>query len=235
MSPKIKEFFKLLSIPLILIVVYLSMYVLWKILNLPTDDQLLVIVREWFSKYGLWIVFVSALIEGFLLLGQYFPGGFIIFLGVISAGKDAERAIEVVIVVCVSFFIAYSLNYLVGKYGWYKLLAKFGLAGSIERSKDKLIKQGLNAIFFTYWEPNLASLTATAAGILSIPFRKFSLYSAIGIILWNIFWGTLVFILGESALKIAGLKWILIIFAVWISLIIFRKYILNRKTVRPTI
>ncbi len=205
------------------------MYLVWKVLNLPTDDQLLIIVREWFVRYGLWIVFISALIEGFLLLGQYFPGGFIIFLGVISAGKDIPRAIEVVSVVCVSFFIAYSLNYLVGKYGWYKLLAKFGLIGSVERSKEKLMKQGLNAIFFTYWEPNLASLTATAAGILGIPFKKFLLYSAIGIVLWNIFWGTLVYILGESALKIAGLKWVLIIFGIWIGIILFKKYVLDKR------
>lgn len=205
------------------------MYLVWKVLNLPTDDQLLIIVRDWFARYGLWIVFISALIEGFLLLGQYFPGGFIIFLGVISAGKDIPRAMEVVSVVCISFFIAYSLNYLVGKYGWYKLLAKFGLIGSVERSKEKLTKQGLNAIFFTYWEPNLASLTATAAGILGIPFKKFSLYSAIGIVLWNIFWGTLVYVLGESALKIAGLKWVLIIFGIWIGIILFKKYVLDKK------
>ncbi len=229
MNQKAKEILKLLSIPLILIGIYLSMYLVWKVLNLPTDDQLLIIVREWFVRYGLWIVFISALIEGFLLLGQYFPGGFIIFLGVISAGKDIPRAIEVVSVVCVSFFIAYSLNYLVGKYGWYKLLAKFGLIGSVERSKEKLMKQGLNAIFFTYWEPNLASLTATAAGILGIPFKKFLLYSAIGIVLWNIFWGTLVYILGESALKIAGLKWVLIIFGIWIGIILFKKYVLDKR------
>lgn len=229
MNPKAKEILKLLSIPLILIGIYLLMYLVWKVLNLPTDDQLLIIVREWFAQYGLWIVFISALVEGFLLLGQYFPGGFIIFLGVISAGKDIPRAMEVVSVVCISFFIAYSLNYLVGKYGWYKLLSKFGLIGSIERSKEKLTKQGLNAIFFTYWEPNLASLTATAAGILGISFKKFLLYSAIGIVLWNIFWGTLVYVLGESALKIVGLKWVLIIFGIWIGIILFKKYVLDKK------
>lgn len=226
---RFKEILKILSIPLVLTVIYLSMYVVWKLFNLPSDDQLLIIVREWFATYGLWIVFVSALIEGFLLLGQYFPGGFIIFLGVISAGKDIPKAIEVVLVVCLSFFIAYTLNYLVGKHGWYKLLSKFGLKRQIEESKEKLTRQGLNAIFLTYWEPNLASLTATAAGILNVPLKKFSLYSAIGIILWNIFWGTLVYILGESALKIAGLKWVLIIFGVWIAVILVKRFFLNKK------
>jgi len=224
-----KEAIKLLSVPLVLVVIYLVMYAVWRILGLPDDEHLLVIVREWFSRYGLWIVFISALIEGFLLLGQYFPGGFIIFLGVISAGNDISRATGVVLIVCLSFFISYSLNYLVGKYGWYILLAKFGLAGSIEKSREKLIKQGLNAIFFSYWEPNLASLTATAAGILNVPFKKFSFYSAAGILLWNIFWGTLVFTLGESALKIVGLKYVLFIFFVWVAIILFKKYVFDKK------
>lgn len=229
MNPKIKEILKLLTIPLILLGIYLSMYVVWKVLNLPSDDQMLIIVREWFARYGLWIVFISALIEGFLLLGQYFPGGFIIFLGVISAGKNIPRATEVVLVVSLAFFIAYTLNYLVGKYGWYKLLVKFGLKKSLDDAQEKLVKQGLNTIFFSYWEPNLASLTATAAGILQVPIKKFSMYSAIGIILWNIFWGTLVYVLGESALKIAGLKYVLIIFSIWILIIILKKYFMSKR------
>ena len=229
MNNRFVKILKLLSIPIILLVIYLSMYVVWKIFDLPSDDQLLIIVREWFAKYGLWIVFVSALIEGFLLLGQYFPGGFIIFLGVISAGKDIPKATEVVFIVCLSFFIAYTLNYFVGKYGWYKLLSKFGLKKQIEESKEKLTKHGLNAVFFSYWEPNLASLIATAAGILGMPLKKFSLYSAAGIVLWNVFWGTLVYILGESALKIAGLKWILIIFGIWISIILIKKFFFSNK------
>jgi membrane protein DedA with SNARE-associated domain len=232
MNTKTKEILKLISIPAILMGIYLSMYIVWKVLGLPSNDQFLVIVKEWFGKYGLWIVFVGALIEGFLLLGQYFPGGFIIFLGVISAGKDISGAVWVVFIVCVAFFIAYTLNYLLGKYGWYKLLIKFGLGQSIEKSKDKLAKQGLNVIFFSYWEPNLASLTATAAGILQISLVKFSLYSAVGIILWNMFWGILVYTLGESALKIVGLKYIPIVFVVWVSVLIVKKYLLNNNHAR---
>lgn len=107
MNTKAKEIFKLLSIPLILLGFYLLVYVVYKFLGLPSDDQLLVIIKEWFAKYGLLIVFVGALIEGFLLLGQYFPGGFIIFLGVISVGKDIPRASLVVAIVCIIFYCLY--------------------------------------------------------------------------------------------------------------------------------
>lgn len=219
---RIKETLKLLSIPLILMGIYLSMYAIWRVFDLPRDEHLLAVVKGWFLEYGLWIVFLGALIEGFLLLGQYFPGGFIIFIGVISAGSNIPSVIRVVSVVCLAFFISYTLNYLVGKYGWYKLLAKLGLAQSIEESKDKLTKQGLNVIFFSYWEPNLASLTATAAGILHVPLVWFSLYSAVGIILWNTFWGALVYNLGESAIKLVGFKYILIVFLIWAIFLILK-------------
>lgn len=225
----LKEILKLISIPLVLVLIYLSMYIVWSVFKLPTDDEMLLIVKGWFLNYGLWIVFIGAIIEGFLLLGQYFPGGFIIFLGVISAGDNTLFATKVVSIVCVSFFIAYSLNYLIGRYGWYRLFKKFGLADSVEKSKDKILKQGLNVIFFSYWEPNFASITATAAGVLKVPFKKFTLYSTAGIVLWNIFWGTLVYSLGESALKITGFKWVLTIFGVWIIIILIKRFIFTRN------
>lgn len=224
MNNKTKDTLKALSIPFILITIYLSMYLIWKLLGLPSDDQMIVLIKEYFSKYGLLVVFISAMIEGFFLLGQYFPGSVVIFLGVISAGKDIPRVIETVFVVSIAFFIAYTLNYLLGKYGFYIMFAKFGLKESVENSKNKLKKHGLNFILSSYWEPNLASITATAAGVLKIPLKFFLSYSIFGIILWNIFWGTFVYLFGEQALKLAGLKYILIIFFVWISLIIIKEY-----------
>lgn len=212
-----------------LMAVYLSMLFIWNLLNLPKGDELISIIKEYFNKYGILVVFISALIEGFLFIGQYFPGGTIVFLGVISTGNDIHRALGVVLTVSLAFFIAYTLNFLVGKYGWHKLLVKLGFRQSIENAKQKLIKQGLNAVIFSYWEPNIASITATAAGILQFPFKKFELFSVIGILIWNTFWGVLVFLLGAAALKLVGLKYILIIFSAWIVIILFKAYFLRKK------
>ncbi len=232
MNPRVKErtkeIFKILAVPLVLLGIYLSVYFIGNLFGMPSSDELIIIVRNWFAHYGLWVVFVGALIEGFLLLGQYFPGGFIIFLGVISAGTDVLRASEVVLIVSIAFFISYTLNYWVGKYGWYRLLVKFGLTRSIQQSQEKLSKYGLKSIFFTYWEPNLASLLATAAGIVNIPLVSFSLYSAAGIAIWNIVWGTLVFNLGESALKLAGIKYVIVICAGWVAVLIIKKYVFKK-------
>lgn len=226
----IKEIMGLLLAPLILFVAYLSLILIWRIIGLPPTDELINIVKDFFNKYGLIVIFISAIIEGVLLLGQYFPGGFVIFLGVISAGKNVLRVWEIILVVSAAFLIAYTINYLMGKYGWYILFAKLGLKKSIEKAKEKLQKHLFNAIFFTYWEPNLSSITATAAGILKISFRKFIVYSIMGVLIWNIVWASLVFFLGETALHlITGIKYILIIFVIWISIILIKHFLFDRR------
>ena len=225
MKTNVKEILKLLSIPLTLMVIYLSMVLLWKLFAFPGPEELVNIVTNYFNRYGLWIVFVSALIEGFLLLGQYFPGGFIIFLGVLSAGNNAIRASTVVLIVSIAFFISYYGNYLLGRYGWYKLFIKFGLKNSLDKAEQRLQKYGFKAIILSYWEPNLASITATAAGVLHLSTRKFLLYSALGIIIWNTLWGILIFNLGKAALQLTGLKYVTIIFLVWIAVIIITELI----------
>ncbi len=229
MNKKIKIILKILSMPLSLMAVYILVYLLWSYFNLPKDEQLIEITTNWFKHYGLWIIFISAILEGTLILGQYYPGGLVIFLGVISAGRDIPRVIAVVSVVSLAFVIGYIIDYLIGKYGWYKLFLKFGLGKSLDTAQTKLKKHELNAIIFSYWEPNLASITATAAGILQIPIKKFFLHSLIGIIIWNSFWGTLVSTLGISALKLMGLKWVLIIFVGWITIILIKHFLFNKK------
>lgn len=226
---KLKEIAKIVSVPLTLVAIYFSMMVVWKIFDLPSDEKLIGIIQDFFVAHGLIVVFVGAFIEGFLLLGQYFPGGTIIFLGVISAGSDPVRAAVVVSTVSVAFVLAYTANYLIGKYGWYRLLIKFGLRKSLDKAQKKLLDQGLNAIIFSYWEPNLASLVATAAGILRVPFRRFEQFSIFGVFIWNLFWGTLVFLLGAEALKLIGIKYVAVIFAGWIAIMLVKHYIVKAK------
>lgn len=226
---EIKTILKILVVPLILLAVYLTMALIWNLADLPKDEELVSTVKTWFDHYGLWIVLVSAILEGTLLLGQYYPGGIVIFLGVITAGNNIPRVVEVVTVVSIAFFIGYTIDYLVGKYGWYKLFLRFGLAKSLENAQTKLQRHQFNAIILSYWEPNLASITATAAGVLHLPFRKFSYLSAFGIVVWNIFWGTLVHLLGYRALEAMGLKWVLVIFCSWVAIILGKYYFFDRK------
>ena len=215
---------KISALPFTFLVIFLSLYLIWKVLDLPSETELVLISQKYFDKYGLIFIFISAIIEGLLLLGWYYPGSMVIFLGVILAGENILKATEVVSVVTVGLYIAYFINFFLGKYGWYRLLLAFGLKESLENAQSNLSKHGIKGIFLSYWHPNLAALTSTAAGILRFSLRQYLFYSAVAVIGWNIFWGALVYFLGEAALSLVGLKFIFVAIGLWIAF----RFVLNK-------
>ena len=223
-----KNVLKVLAIPLSLIAVYFSLLLLWKFFDLPAPAELEGIIRGYFEQYGLWIVFVCALLEGLLLVGQYFPGGIVIFLGVIAAGEDVPRVIEVVFTVMLAFNIIHSVNYSLGRYGWYRLFLKFGLKTTLEGAERKLSRHIGLATLSNYWSPSLAAITATAAGVLHLPPKTFLMYSFISITLWCTFWGVVVFFTGNALLQLS-LSYILLIFALWCGMILLTVFVFNRR------
>jgi membrane-associated protein len=219
-----KNLIKKLRGPLIAILISAILFIAWRLLHLPPRDELINIARFYFEQYGLIVLLLSAFAEGLFFLGWYYPGSLVIFLGVIFAGRDLEKVIMAVSCVIIGLLAAYIGNFFIGRYGWYRLFLKFGLRDALAKSEKRLARYGWRAIFMTYWQPNIASLTATAAGTLQLPWKRFFLPSLAAAILWNIFWGVLVYTWGEAALSIIGLKFVLIFLTAWILyLLIFSK------------
>ncbi len=219
--------FKVLIFPLFLLAVFLSLILLWGIFNLPSQGELIEIARSYFARYGLVTVFVSSILEGMLFAGWYYPGSLVIFLGVIFAGKNIFDVAVVVALVTTGLYLAYIFDYILGKYGWYRLFLRIGFQGTIDSAQERLSKYGAGAIGLTYWHPNFAGLTATAAGILRFPLKKFLIFSLAAAIFWDAFWGTLVYLLGEAALSLMGVRFALILLGIWI----FWRLIFAKKSV----
>ena len=215
--------------PLVLLVVFTLLWIFWKKSGLPNDTELILATRHYFDLYGYWIVLASAIIEGMLFAGLYYPGSLVIFLGVIFAGNNKMAVTLVITLVSLGLTIAYTCNYLLGKYGWYKILLKFGLQKPIEDAQNKLTQYGKKAIFLSYWHPNLAALISTSAGILHFPFKKFLLYSIPTIIAWSAFWGILAFVIGENTIKLIGLRFAIAVAIIWLLYrgVRYKKYILT--------
>ena len=213
--------------PIILLAFFSLIWIVWNSSGLPQDAELIAATEKYFIQYGYWIVLVSAIIEGMLVAGLYYPGSLVIFLGVIFAGKNVPTVALVVLLTSIGLTIAYGMDYLLGRYGWYRLLLKFGLQNPIENAQQKLIQYGPRAIFLSYWHPNLAALTSTAAGILQFPIKKFAIYSILSIACWNIFWGTLAYFIGESALNIIGIRFAFLVAIIWLAyrVVRYRKYV----------
>ena len=208
--------FKKALLPLSVLGIFLLIYLAWRFFGLPPEEELIEIARFYFDKYGLAILLISALVEGTVLVGWYYPGSLIIFLGVILAGKDISKVVEAVATITLGLFFAYLVNFLIGKYGWYRLLLRFGLREALEDAKARVIKHGLLAILMSYWQPNLAALVATSAGILDFSFKKFFIYSIIAALLWNTFWGILVYFVGEGVLSLVGIRFVFLAIFLWI-------------------
>lgn len=224
-----QTFWKIAAVPLMLLAFYLSLAVVWIALDLPTDQKLVAIVYGWFTHYGLWIVFVAAIFEGLLVVGQYFPGGFVIFVGVLAAGDNIPRIAAVVAIVSLAFLISYIANYAIGKYGFYRLFLRFGFRNALEKAQIKLRENYFSAIFASYWASNFAAITSTAAGTLQLSFRTFLIYSAACITMWGTFWAIFVSLVGDRIWTLLGFKYAMIVFAAWILLVVGKYYFWDRR------
>lgn len=219
----IKEYVARIWLPLFSLVAFGAFYSLWFLFDMPSQDETIVLAREYFDRYGLITIFISAILEATLMVGWYYPGSLVIVLGAIFAGSDVVQLGKVLIVTTLGFWVAHTFNFYVGKYGWYRLLAALGFRKALEKAKAQLTQYGPRAIFLTYWHPNLGALTATAAGILEIPFRAVALYSIAATILWNTMWTTLAYFLGEKAVDAIGPKFVLAFIGIWIAATLLRK------------
>ncbi len=216
---KFKHILSLIWLPLFAFAALGSFYLVWSLFDLPPREEFIEIARVYFERYGIMTIFISAILEGILLAGWYFPGSFVIVLGVFLAGNDVEQVVEVALATTAGFLISYTFNFYVGKHGWYRLLTAFGFREPLERAQGQLTKYGPRAIFFTYWHPNLAALTSTAAGILQMPYKTFIAYSLAATVVWNTFWTIIGYVLGATALTVIKPQFVVAFIALWIAAI----------------
>lgn len=211
-----------------------TLAVIWKLLDLPSETEMMTIVSSWLSIYGLYLVLAGSFLESLLFIGIYFPGSIVIFISVALA-PDVTSALTTVFCISLGMFAGYSVNYLLGKYGWYQLFLKLGMRDAIDRAQVKMQRNDIRYVFYTYWNPGLASFTATAAGILKMNYQRFLLLSITAILVWNTFWGVLVYSLGESALVLLDFTVVLKIAMVWIifelGMIVWNKYYKKEGTI----
>ncbi|MDZ4227202.1 MAG: VTT domain-containing protein [Patescibacteria group bacterium] len=229
----VKYIFSLIWLPLFALAAVAVFYLVWGMLDLPPQEEVIQLARYYFEAYGLITVFVCAIIEAVLFVGWYFPGSLVIVLAVVFAGRDLPQLFAVFAVTTLGFFVAYVFNYLVGKYGWHRLLLALGLGAPLEKAQAQLVRYGPRAIFLTFWHPNFGGLTSTAAGILQMPFRTFFIYMIVATTLWDIFWTIVGFSFGDFAITAVGPKVVVPVIALWIAVILYLAWRKSRTVPEP--
>jgi membrane-associated protein len=211
-----RTFWRIAAAVLVVLALSTPVYFVWKAFGSPDEAMMLRLGRGYFDQYGLVTVFVAAVIEGIVIVGWYFPGTTIMVLGLVLATPDIPRVLVVSLLCMAGLLTAYTFNFCAGKYGWYRLFVAFGLGGPLERAQQRITRHGSTAIFMTYWQIALASLTSTAAGVLQIPFGRFFAYSAAATVLWIALWSVLIYFLGRAAMTLVGLPFVLALIVAWV-------------------
>lgn len=235
LGKKATYYLKLLSLPLSVLALSISLRLIWGLFDFPPLEVLLPQLKELLGDYGLPILLVSAMLEGMLLVGAYFPGLFVICVSVLLADSVVEAAVAI-FVGTVGLLVAHVANYALGKYGWYNLLVKFGLKGAIDESRENLVKRGPWAVWGSYWLPSMSALTDTAAGIIRMPFRTFFTHSVLASFFWDTVAGTIMYVVGEPMLYVVGggsssgdIAVPLILVSVWSAIILAMDYWKHRE------
>jgi membrane protein DedA with SNARE-associated domain len=177
------------------IVVYVTIMILARkyIVDAPT---LIKNLRLLYDTYGYALVFFGALLEGTFIVGLYLPGSLVVLLGAALAKTGVVSFPLVILLAVLGFNTGYSLNYLLGKYGWYHFVEKLGFRKQVDHAKAKLEKYEVMALLFGYVMPSSASFLTTAAGMLKLPFKRFLISSLLIQTGWTLLWGTLAYVLG---------------------------------------
>ena len=197
MPPENNRIFLYLALPLLVLALYFGIIYLFRYLGFPSPEEIIAYTQKYYETYGYSVVLVGALAEGALFINWYLPGSIVVALGVIFAKQAGLNIFLMLALVILGFFLTALFNYALGRYGWYHVFLKLGLQAPLEKVQSKVADKGLKILFTTYVHPNFGALAATAAGILRLPFFKFSLYSLISITLWNSLWTVLFYYFGS--------------------------------------
>jgi membrane-associated protein len=216
MNKAVKEFMRYALLPIGILAMLLLLILVFQLFDLPTYSEIVAEAKNLFAEYGYWVIFMAAIAEGLLLANWYLPGSVVVVMGAILAMESGQSPVWAVLVIILGFFLTTLFNYFLGRYGWYKLLLKFGLKEHLDKASNRLEKHGPKVILASYFHPNVGAFTATGAGILKLNFWTFLFYSVIALFFWNAFWGTVVVLWGPSILDIITYQNLLIVLGVWI-------------------
>lgn len=176
---------------------------------IPGPAKIIDLLEQGYANYGYWVVFLSAILEGLVIINLYFPGSTAILLGVILAERSGLSVPLVIVTAIVGFSISYSVNYLIGRFGISRLLDRFGYGKIIKETSEKLKEKGPGMILTSLFHPNLGAFVTTGAGVIKMPVWQYAIATLTGLIVWDSIWGLLASTLGEQIIKLFE-SWLII-------------------------
>jgi membrane protein DedA with SNARE-associated domain len=217
--------------PLSLLVLLIAFTVAYHFAGFPEGDDLIKVFEGYLNRYGYAIVFVAALIEAIPPINFYFPGSAVVVISVALTRDGSLNIFGVLSAAAAAFFISFAFDFLLGKHGLQWLVLRTSFAPALIRAQEKIAKHGPKWIWLANFHPNIGALAAMSCGMLKVPFRIYSAYSAASLLLWVSAWGTVAYFGGKAMLRWLDLRLLIPLLLVLATVEFFRKR-RNRKQVR---
>ena len=162
------------------------------------------VIMEYFARYGGIGIFVIVLLEYLNLPG--FPAGVIMPLAGIWAAKGQIHFVPALIITVAAgltgSLILYWLGYKGGELFLQKYLNKFPKQRPMIEEKLSWVKEkGSVGIFISKLIPMIRTLISIPAGVAKMNLAKYTVSSALGIFVWNLFFVGAGYFLGDAVIS----------------------------------
>lgn len=161
------------------------------------------VITDYFLQYGVLILFIIVFLEYLNLPG--FPAGVIMPLAGIWASKGEVGIITTIIIsviagLCGSWLL-YAIGYFSGDFVIKKYIKWFPKQkATIEKVMERIHSKGCAGIFVTKLIPVIRTIIGLPAGVVRMNFIGYTVYSTLGILVWNTVFIGAGFFFGETIL-----------------------------------
>jgi len=220
-----------LILPFTLIATYLVFLIVARGV-VPTSEELIDLFADFYAKYGYEIIFISALLEGLVLVNLFVPGMLALALGAIFARTGETDLTLVILTASFGIILGYTIDFLMGYFGFGDTLNKLGYEGFLNTSKQKLKQFGNRGLIVGFFHSNVGSFLAFASGTMRLGFLNFLIVAIASTLVWATLWGLTAYFLGEIFLNIIKRYSFLLVILV-VALFILASFWKYRSEVKP--
>lgn len=158
------------------------------------------------ENYGLLAIFVTMVLESAFIP---IPSEVVVPLGGVLAAQGHVALWQVVVVATLANLVGSVIIYLVGLYGGRRLVVRYGryvrLSERHLEAADRWFEhRGAWAVCLTRILPGVRSVISLPAGVARMPIHRFSLYTTIGSIPWNLALAYLGYLFGANWEQLQG-------------------------------
>jgi membrane protein DedA with SNARE-associated domain len=175
------------------------------------------------AQYGYLAVLV---IVGLESTGVPLPGETTLVAAALYAGATHNLNIfGVVLAAAIGAILGDNLGYLVGHWGGYRLLIRYGRYIRLSEKRIKIarylfLRYGGEVVFFGRFTAILRAYAAFLAGTTRMPWRRFLFFNAAGGIVWATVYGGGAYLLGKQIDRVSGPLGVLFVVAAVAAIIV---------------